>query len=116
MSKVAIKKRKTYDFRLTKFELLHLRDMFSVVLPPDTSKTLSQSLAELENRVLIESALWNKISSVCTEANLPVGEEAPDYIVAPISPPAMGVFQLASEPAEDTSDESAGFVNEEPEE
>lgn len=114
MSKIEIKKRKTYDLRLTKFELLHLRDMFSVVLPPDTTKTISQSLADLENRVLIESALWDKISKICAEANLPIGEEAPDYIIAPVSTPAMAVFQLASEPADD-HEESAGFVNEEPE-
>jgi hypothetical protein len=112
MSKIQIKKRKTHELRFTKFELLHLRDMLGVVLPPNTNKTLSQHLAELENRVLIESALWNKISSACSEAGLPVGDEAPDYIVAPISSPAMSVFQLASEPAEDVSEQgSAGFVH-----
>lgn len=115
MSKPEIKRRKTFALKLTKFELLHLRDMFSVSLPPDASKTLSQHLAELENRVLIENALWNKIASVCSEASLPTGEEAPDYIVAPISSPAMGVFQLASEPAEEEQ-ESAGFLTENSEE
>lgn len=112
MSKIEIKKRKTHELRFTKFELLHLRDMFGVVLPPNTDKTLSQHLAELENRVLIESALWSKISSACAEAGLPTGDDAPDYIVAPISSPAMSVFQLSSEPPADSEQEmSAGFIS-----
>ncbi len=115
MSKIQIKKRKTHELHFTKFELLHLRDMLGVVLPPNTNKTLSQHLAELENRVLIESALWNKISSACSEAGLPVGDQAPDYIVAPISSPAMGIFQLASEPSDDSGQEpSAGFIHDSP--
>ena len=78
---------------------------------PNTDKTLSQHLAELENRVLIESALWSKISSACAEAGLPTGDDAPDYIVAPISSPAMSVFQLSSEPPDDSEQEtSAGFI------
>lgn len=111
MSKISIKKRKTYDLRLTKFELLHLRDLFGVVLPPEGKKTLSQSLAELENRSMIESMLWNKISTVCEQADLPVGQDAPDYVVAPASPPPMAVFQLANEPElGEEEQESAGFI------
>jgi len=117
MSKIEIKKRKTHELRFTKFELLHLRDILGVVLPPNTDKTLSQHLAELENRVLVESTLWNKISSACSEAGLPIGDNAPDYIVAPISSPAMGVFQLASEPSDDSEQEpSAGFISQSTEE
>lgn len=95
-----IKKRKTYDLRLTKFELLHLRDLFGVVLPVDGKKTLSQALAELESRELIESLLWKKVSEAVEAAGLPVGDEAPDYVVAPVGPPSLSVFQLSSEPLE----------------
>jgi hypothetical protein len=42
-----IKKRKTYELKLTKFELVHLRDMLGVLLPPDMNRTLSESLAEV---------------------------------------------------------------------
>lgn len=113
MSKLPpVKKRKTYDLRLTKFELLHLRDLFSVVLPPEGKKTLSQALAELENRSMIESLLWNKISNVCQQAELPVDQDAPDYVVAPAAPPPLTVFQLASEPdlVSEDQEESAGFI------
>lgn len=105
MSKDKIKKRKTYDLRLTRSELVHLRDLFSVVLPPDVNKTLSQHLAETEDRVFVEEKLWDKISEACSAANVPVNEEAPDYIVAPVGPPPMGVFHMSPD-AEDYAEES----------
>ena len=92
------KKRKTFSLKLTKFEVLHLRDLFSVLLPPDAKQTLSQALAFLEERQLVEAVLWSKIHDVCVEAGLPVGDSAPDYVVAPASPPPISVFQLSSEP------------------
>lgn len=96
--KKTIKKRKTYEMRLTKFELLHLRDMFSILLPPDAKQTLSQALAVLEDRQIVETVLWRKIADACVEAGLPTDEAAPDYVVAPASPPPITVFQLSSEP------------------
>ena len=108
-----LKKRKTHDLRLTKFELLHLRDLFSVVLPPEGRKTVSQSLAELENRILIESFLWNKIATACETAGVPLDDDAPDYVLAPAGPPPISVFHLATEPeSEEEEQESAGFIKE----
>lgn len=101
MKKEKIKKRKTYDLRLTRTELSHLRDLFSVVLPPDTKKTMSQHLAELEDRVYVEDKLWAKLSDLLTEADVPHGDEAPDFIVAPIAPPPMGVFPLSVDDVEE---------------
>ena len=98
MSKVQIKKKKIYTLKLTKFELLHLRDLMGVLTPPDAKTTVSQHLAEAENRVHIEQFLWNKITELCKEAKLPLGDDAPDYIVAPTNTPTMGVFQISSEP------------------
>lgn len=95
MSKEKIKKRKTYDLRLTRTELAHLRDLFSVALPPDTKKTLSQHLAELEDRVYVEDKLWSKLSEVLCDAGIPIDDEAPDFIVAPTAPPNMGVFHFS---------------------
>lgn len=95
-----IKKRKTYELRLTRSELVHLRDLFSVVLPPDARKTMSQALAELEDRSVIESHLWSKVSELCSDANLPLDNDAPDYIIAPIAPPPMSVFPLTSDAEE----------------
>lgn len=97
MSKDKIKKRKTYELRLTRSELGHLRDLFGVVLPPDVKKTISQHLAELEDRVFVEEKLWDKISCLCTSAGVALDDEAPDYIIAPMGPPPMGVFHLSND-------------------
>jgi hypothetical protein len=109
MKKEKIKKRKTYDLRLTRTEIAHLRDLFSVVLPPDIKKTLSQHLAELEDRSFVEEKLWDKISDLCNTAEVPLDEEAPDYIVAPSGPPPMGVFHLSN----DVEDEQGEIEQEE---
>jgi hypothetical protein len=110
--KKEIKRRKTYDVRLTKMELVHLRDMFSILLPPAADKTLSQALAELEGRPLVESVLWRKISEVAELAGVPLEDDAPDYVVAPASTPAISVFQIASEPQGDSEEEEeeASFI------
>ena len=105
MNTKEVKKRKTYDLRLTKFELLHLRDMFGIVLPPEASKTMSQALAELEGRTLVESLLWKKISEAAEAAGLPVGDDAPDYVVALSGTPSLSVFQVTSDPSGDDSEE-----------
>ena len=88
------KQRKTHDLRLTKFELIHLRDLFSVVLPPDLTKTLSQALCESDDRQSDEASLWAKIAELCLKSNVSVGDDAPTYIVAPSGPQPLSVFQL----------------------
>ncbi len=107
-----IKRRKTYTLRVTKFELLHLRDLFSVAFPPDGAKTVSKALAELEERSLVESVLWKKVNEACAEASLPLDSEAPDYLVAPSAPPPMGVYMLAHDPTpQQAAEEPAGLFN-----
>lgn len=95
------KKRKTFDLRLTKMDLVHLRDLFGISLPNDMSRTVSASLAEATGRIASESLLWNKISSLCETAEIPLGEESPDYIVAPVGSPMLSVFQVSSEPTDE---------------
>lgn len=107
MNKDKIKKRKTYEVRFTRSELAHIRDLFSVVLPPDTKKTLSQHLAEVEDRVFLEDRLWEKLATVMKEADVPLGDDAPDHIVAPMGPPPMGVFPFEHDPG-DAQEESEG--------
>ena len=98
------KRQEVVKLTLTKVELVHLRDMLSIVLPPDAKKTVSQALAEAENRTMNESKLWGKITDACSEVGLPVGDAAPDYVVAPLAAPPLGVFQLAADPVgEDAS-------------
>ena len=110
--KHVIKKNKTVQVKLTKLELVHLRDLMSVLLPPEATKTLSAALAEVESRPIVESILWKKIAAACEEAGLPVADEAPDYIIAAMGTPQLGVFQLASEPA-DEEDEGLVFPGDE---
>ena len=93
-----IKRRKTYDLRLTKFELQHLRDLFNVSLAPDGGRTVSQALANSEGRPLVESLLWNKLGRLIVEAGLPTDDEAPDFVVASIETPPLNVFQVADDP------------------
>ena len=109
--KPKIHRQKTFDLNLTKFELLHLRDLMSLLLPPDGQQTLSQSLAELEGRNLIESMLWTKLSNLCESAGLPTDAEAPDYIIAPITSPKLGVFHVNHDlDTQGTDDEGTGFL------
>ena len=103
--KEKIKKRKTYELRLTRTELVHLRDLFSVVLPPDVKKTLSQHLAEAEDREFIETKLWDKLIDLCKTAGVPVGDEAPDYVVAPTAAPPMSVFPMSTEAFEEVEED-----------
>lgn len=105
-----IKKHSTFDLNLTKFELLHLRDLMSILLPPDGAETVSKSLAAAEDRLLIESMLWDKLCKLCKQAKLPMETEAPDYIIAPTSPPPMGVFQVNQDLQSQIKSAESGFL------
>lgn len=89
--------KKSFSLKLTKQEAIHLRDLFSVLLPPDMKATVSQSLAAGQGRHLVESKLWNKIASLCEEAQVPMGDDAPDFIVTISAPPTLGIFEMVSE-------------------
>jgi len=110
MSKSEPKKRKTYTLKLSKFELLHLRDLCSVALPPDLKVTVSQALALAEDRSIVEAKLWNKIAQTCKEANLPLDEDAPDFIVAASSAPTISVYRIADEPGEHPEEGDEGAI------
>lgn len=105
-----LKRHAVHSLLLTRFELLHLRDLMSVLLPPDGAQTLSQALASVEERSLIESMLWEKISKLCNEAKLPLDAEAPDYIIAPVAPPPLGVFQVNQDLSSKSPATEAGFL------
>lgn len=107
-----VKRQAKFSLQLTRFELLHLRDLMAILLPPDGAQTVSQALAASEDRTIIESMLWDKVSKLCMDANLPVESEAPDYIIAPLAPPPMGVFQLNHDLSSPRT-AAAGFLPEE---
>ena len=100
MNEPEIAQRKTAMLRLTRYELLHLRDLFAVLLPPEMKDTLSQRLALTLDRTLVEARLWQKLARACDEMGLPTGDAAPDFVVAAATAPAIGVFELAHDPVE----------------
>lgn len=100
--------RELLTLRLTKVELAHLRDMLSIRLPPDLQKTVSQSLAEKENRPLSETNLWNRIGEMCESSGVPVGDDAPDFIVGISGLPELRVFEISTSPIEESGDNDEG--------
>lgn len=97
MSERKITKRKTFAVRFTRSELVHLRDLFGVYLPTELKQTVSQALAIAEERPMLETRLWTKIAAACTEAELPMAGESPDFAVIATTSPVMSVFQIARE-------------------
>lgn len=93
-------RQKTFPVRLTPYELIHIRDLFSVLLVPDVQQTLSQALAALEDRPVVEARLWQRIVAACKTAGVPTGDHAPDFVTGASAPPPVGVFRLATEPAD----------------
>lgn len=85
-----------YSVNFTRMELAHLRDLFSVKLPPEMTVTISEALAETQSRTVIESKLWQKLLRVMVDAMIPTQDEAPDFTILPSGPPPLGVFQVES--------------------
>jgi hypothetical protein len=89
-----VKSQPTYNVELTKTELVHLRDLFGVLLPPDGALTVSTALARTEGRVIAERQLCDKLLEVCETAGLPTGVGAPDYMIGIAENPVLNVFPL----------------------
>lgn len=99
------RRRTTFNLKLSKIELVHLRDLFSIVLATDAGQTVSQGLAAAEDRAMVEAKLWQRVATVCREASIELDEDAPDFVCAamPVAPP-VGVYRLAHEPGENGED------------
>lgn len=89
------KPKKTLELKLTPIEVVHLRDLFSVILTSEMKSTVSQALARTQSRSLVESKLWQKVVEVCKRSRIPVGDEAPDFVVAATGAPSVNVFELS---------------------
>jgi hypothetical protein len=84
-----------FDLKLTRAELLHLRDLMGVSVPNEGGpRTVSSTLAAVEGRKHADESLWEKISTACQVAQIALEDDAPDYIIAPIASPPMAVFRL----------------------
>ena len=76
-----VKKIKTTNLPLTSQELTHIRDLMTILLPPDGRLTVSKSLALCENRAMVEGKLWNKVFEQCIDTGVPISEESPDFCI-----------------------------------
>ena len=92
--KIKLKKQKTFSLILTYAELVHLRDLFSVLLPSAFDTTISQALAKTNEAEVYETMLWQKVHELCCSGDLPVDDEAPDFVVTVAAHPQIGVFPL----------------------
>lgn len=91
-----VKRVKTSALNLTLEELIHLRDLFNVRFPSTTmgGLTVSQSLAKIEDREIIETRLWDKLTKLLVPSGIPIGDDAPDHVIAMTAPPELGVFPV----------------------
>lgn len=103
-----LKPKKVFTLKLSKHELVHLRDLFSISLPVDLKTTVSQALALNQDRQMVETKLWNKIVALCQESNIPLDEESPDFVITATSAPSLGVFEVVSE---DSQEEGGGGLD-----
>lgn len=72
-----------------------LRDLFSVMVPPDGELTVSQSLAQSTGREKLEEELWQGIIALCKENDIPTGNDAEDYAIVPVvMTPPMTVVRV----------------------
>jgi len=101
---VSANPKKTFSLKLTRQELLHLRDLFSILLPPDMKLSVSQALASSQGRHLVETKLWNKVANLCSEASIPTGDDASDFVITICAPPTLGVFEMMTD--DDSDDQT----------
>jgi hypothetical protein len=84
-----------YSVSLSVDELIHLRDLFSVRLPPTFEHTVSTLLSAKLNKNQMESNLWDKLIELCKKAEIPVGDAAPDFAINLAGLPPMDIFEIA---------------------
>ena len=90
------KKVKTIRLEVTPQELVHIRDLMSVALPPDGERTVSSCLALITKRQVKEGILWKKVATACKKNKLPIGEAAPDFFLD-LCAPVIDVFPANSD-------------------
>ena len=88
------------SLNLSKEELTHIRDLFSIFLPQEFKLTLSESLATSQNKQKTENTLWKKIYNLCKTNNIPTDKDASDFAVLPLAQPELCVQQVILETEE----------------
>jgi hypothetical protein len=103
------KSTKVYTLELTRKEITHLRNLFGVKFPQQETPSLSQQLAETTKLTHTESELWAKLVNVASEAKVRLGDRAPDFVIASVDQPVLGVYQLTDASVEDEGVEGTIF-------
>lgn len=94
-----------FNLSLTRTQLIHIRDLFSVLLSFEDEVSLSAALAVKENRELAEARLWNKIGELCESADIVLDETAPDFVVGLSKNPELTIFTLHPEDLSEPEEE-----------
>ena len=85
---------------LTRDELELLRDIMGLVVPVHGEDDevregcLSEMLAEVTSRDLVEETLWKKVSEACARAGVGMGDAAPTFAVSVADMPTLRVYEL----------------------
>jgi hypothetical protein len=96
-----------HSLSLSRAELVHLRDIMGVCIPSETGQTLSAMLAASEGREAVDASLWEKVSTLCKTIGVHLEDDAPDYVISPISIPMMNIFRLQNDDELETVIEQA---------
>ena len=84
-----------YPLELSVGEITLIRDLLSMMLPPDGEYTVASVLSQVTESAEHEKTLWTKIWDACVATGVPVGEDAPDYLVAQTM--SLGVYQVSKQ-------------------
>ena len=88
-------KTETWSLSLTQEEIIHIRNLLSILLPPTGEISLSESLLECNDMSGdVDSSLWQKIWNLCVESGVAIGDEAPDFLVGPTDPTPLAVYKV----------------------
>lgn len=90
----------TFVLTLARSELVHLRNLMSVMLPPRGEETVSQQLAVVSGFPFTDASLWRKVAAACEAAGVKTGDSAPDYGLAPAALPTLEIVQVNNIPAD----------------
>ncbi len=88
---------KSIVLKLNQDELTHLRDLFGILMPPNYTLTLSESLALLYNNEKLENKLWDQVYNLCKHNNISIDTDANDFAVMIATPPKLEVQQVKLE-------------------
>jgi len=88
---------KSITLKLTSNELVHVRDLFSILMPQNYVLTLSESLATQNDTEKLENKLWTKIYNLCKCNNISIDKDADDFAVMIANQPQLEIQRIKLE-------------------